>query len=583
MKQLYPLLALLCLNFSVFSQCADCTINEDCTTEDLFPAVCPEFMPDATAGEEYEDYLTFFMPAEVNDPNTGIQATLLEVVITNVQGLPFGMDFTMNNADQTYYPNAGETLGCATICGTPLLAGFYEVQITAHVTAEAFGISTELDQVFVSPFTVLPGSISNASFTYDNLAGCGSLDVNFEGLINGDPNPTTWEWDFGNGNTSDEQFPPTQTFTGIGEQVVTLETTIWDYVLNDLALTSIGDGWGGDIDESFGLLNPDPYFTVTNGSGNVVYTSSSNDGSMTGTWTDIGLILDNPPYTLSVWDSDAITSDDFLGSLSMESTDGSFVFSEGGNAGTLSISLDPGDVFNDEEVVTLFEEPNPEFTVDEDNNLLFYDDQTLETFTWFFDGDTIPNAVDSVHMMGSAGGIFECLVTNIYGCEAWSSPYTHCPEFTPVLDDETGMLSAPEGFESYQWYYNGLEIDGATSSQVLADDYGNYAVEITTDYGCETLSEVFIFTGVEGIPQLEVFNIYPNPSDGLVTLDLAASRNLRIKAELISMQGKTVWKDRFQIQYPQKFDLNLSDLEAGVYLFRVSSGRGSNQMSLVIR
>jgi len=50
-------------------------------------------------------------------------------------------------------------------------------------------------------------NISNAqivsNFTADNFDGCSPLTVNFTDLSTG--NPTTWQWDFGNGNNSSQQ------------------------------------------------------------------------------------------------------------------------------------------------------------------------------------------------------------------------------------------------------------------------------------------------------------------------------------------------------------------------------------------
>ena len=154
MKKVLPLLVFLCCNFLATAQCTDCSPDETCINDVNFPEVCPEVMPSATSGEPYDEQMTFFLPPQVTDPESGLTVDLIEVVITSVDGMPFGLDYVMNYPNNTYYPNDGDTWGCATICGTPLIAGEYEVSINAHVTTLAFGFEVEVDQPFVSVFTV---------------------------------------------------------------------------------------------------------------------------------------------------------------------------------------------------------------------------------------------------------------------------------------------------------------------------------------------------------------------------------------------------------------------------------------------
>ncbi|MBL7943154.1 MAG: hypothetical protein JNM00_10330, partial [Flavobacteriales bacterium] len=272
MKTLPVLLfAVLMLAFNTvsFAQCPTCTPDETCVSADGLPTVCPLELPPATAGEYYENYLTFYLPAEINDPENGIEATLLSVTISSVTGLPFGMDFTVNDDDATYYPTEGENYGCSTICGTPIIPGTYSINISVHVVAEAFGFEVEQDQSFFYTFIVLPGSGGNTSFTFSNPAGCGTFDVTFEALINL-PSVTEYFWDFGNGQTSTEQFPAPVTFSGDGEYTVTLTTTVLDYTLQSVNISALDDYWDGDIDDIFSPP-ADVFFVITDGDGTQVY------------------------------------------------------------------------------------------------------------------------------------------------------------------------------------------------------------------------------------------------------------------------------------------------------------------------
>ena len=135
------------LGLQGLAQCNSCEPDLSCAAAD-FPVLCPETLADATAGEPYEEVITFNLPPVVVDPATDLSVDLLSVTISSVLGLPFGLEFTPSNADGTYEPGNGETYGCATVCGTPLSAGEYLVDINVAVVASAFGFEQSVDQSF---------------------------------------------------------------------------------------------------------------------------------------------------------------------------------------------------------------------------------------------------------------------------------------------------------------------------------------------------------------------------------------------------------------------------------------------------
>ena len=191
----------------------------------------------------------------------------------------------------------------------------------------------------------MQGEGGTGSFTYDNFAGCGSMDVNFEALIDGDPQPTTWAWDFGNGNSSTAKLPTTQTFTGAGDYVISLQTDVYENVLTNILFSSVAGGWSGDIEELTTLQNPDPYFVIYNDNGVAVYTSSTISDVTSGAWNDLAVPLTDPPYTISFYDEDSISDDDFLGNTDLPDTEGTVIFNADGTQGSLNIGLQAGESF----------------------------------------------------------------------------------------------------------------------------------------------------------------------------------------------------------------------------------------------
>lgn len=585
MKQGFSLLIALFSASLISAQCPTCTPDESCASPDGLPALCPEIIPSAIAGEYFEEVLTFYLPPSIEDPDTGIPAELLEVTVTGLTGLPFGLDYTLDQEDATYNPQEGDTYGCATICGTPIVPGVFSATVFVEVVVSVLGFEVESTESFERVFEVLPGSGSNASFTYSNLAGCGETEIQFEALIDGAPQPTTWDWDFGNGETSDEAIPPLQLFDEPGSYEVTLETQVQVLQLDEVNITALADNWSGDIDEiSSALFNPDPYFVVADGSGSNIYTSSEVSDQITASWSNIDLQLPNPPYTITFWDSDAISADDELGSATLVMEDGlqNLVAGGGGTTAIADLSLVVQTQLNDTVLVDVFPLPDPMFTLGSEGESMAFEDPEITGFIWTLNGDTIADALDSVLVFQEGQwGVYQAYLTNIYGCQINSDPYVLCPEFELVFNEDEGTITAPGGFLSYTWSYNGLLIDGATGNSIDNLGSGNYSVEITTDYGCTSDSEVLSLT--VGIASLgdRALTIYPNPADNDLNLVLAEGYGLN-EWMILSTTGRVIMRGDIEGQ-TAGMKVNLDPLSPGTYVIQLQGDHGSVQKRFVKR
>lgn len=561
--------------FFINAQCVECESDANCVSQDNFPTICPETLPEGTAGIYYETVLTFFMPSTVVDPDSGIEATLNEIVIASVTGLPFGLTWTTNSANNTYYPSQGETLGCATLCGTPILSGEYEVLITVNVTVTAFGFEQSLVQSFSLPLTILPGSGGNATFAFDNLFGCGSVTSTFEALIDGSPGITTYDWDFGNGVTSNLANPPAQTYTEAGEYTVTLTTTIENYVLNSVSLTAPNDNWCGDIEEPFCNCGtpfigtcPDPYFTLTDGNGVIVYVSSEGADVTNMNWNNLNIPLINPPYSITLWDADLISDHDNLGSTALNLQVGGQAYNANGSTGNYNMSLEVSNIFVNEEVVSVFPFPTAEFTYLEDLSVLDFDDETLEFFVWYYNGTVVQEGAQDSLVIAEPG-VYQCELFNIYGCSSLSNEFVLCPTIELVYDEVQQTISTTDGFADYDWFYNGLPINGASGNEINASDLGNYSVTITTDYGCTVTSEVLTITvGIEEGTRLTAVSVWPNPAANQLSIELPEGV---WDLTIFDMSGRIV-STQTQIAGAQTVLLDVAAIPAGSYLLHLRQG-----------
>lgn len=551
-----------------FSQCPTCTPDETCISADGLPTVCPLELPAATAGEYYEQVLTFYLPTSFVEPELDVTVTLTQITITSVTGLPFGITYTTNDPDGIYYPNQGENFGCATICGTPLLPGVYDVIINVGIIADVFGFEVTDSRTFTYSLFVQPGSGGNASFTFNNGAGCGEVGVQFEALIAGTASQVTeYSWDFGNGTTSNEANPFVN-YSGEGEYTASLTTTISDIILTTVSLANINDNGEGDVDEFFS--GPaDPYFVVTDAQGTTVYTSSIIDNSTSNTWADLTIVLSNPPYTLTFWDDDTVTQDDQLGSFTVDTSTGEISFNSGdGTVGTYTVVLNPSTNATESSVITVFPTPSPVIT--QAGSSLTASGNVDDEYLWFLNGSITPIATTQT-INATAGGVYTCQVTNIYGCTATSESFIICPEVNPIFDPAANEVYVEDIFETYQWYFNGLPIDGATTFFVVEAQPGNYAVEVTTSYGCSIESEVLtVINSVDENEWSKLVSIYPNPAKESFTLSIEGNDFVWEKLAVYSSTGQRI----VDVQNPShltSLTINTAALAAGSYILQLSN------------
>lgn len=168
-------------------------------------------------------------------------------------------------------------------------------------------------------------------------------------------------------------------------------------------------------------------------------------------------------------------------------------------------------------------------------------------------------------------------VTDGNGCEgsASHSVVVNALPTTPVITQNGNVLSTGTGYASYQWYFNGSAIPGATSSTYTASLNGDYTVVVTNAEGCTAVSAVLpvviIAVNPAGLVSFGV-RVYPNPNAGLFTVQLDLERDRNVTLRIFDLAGKQVWGHGGDLPYGEwKHTLHLGDLPKGTYLLDVTS------------
>jgi len=387
--------------------------------------IYPDTLPTGYVGQTYDTDITFVMPLDT----LGYDFTNFKILSVS---LPVGLSWECNSAANgcNYNPQVSQ-YGCVNIAGTPLLAGQYSVEVT---------VIADLTIVQGYPFTfqiyleILPSNVttSNDGFTMVGASGCSPITVDF---TNNNPGLLAYNWNFGNGNISTSENPAPQVYNAPGDYVVNYTAygnldTVYVYTLTNVTVNSMSNYGNGF--PSFDVA--DTYIRVRE-NGNIIYQSSVIGNTNPAVSFTTSVLL-NPAntYVLQVYEADEtfgdllFGADDFMGNHTIMLTGCNGCAVTGGDSGS-------GATVN--------------YTVN------------LQTI--------LPSpsviSVDTIHVYG------------------------YPPVPTVSYDEPSHTLTTPDNGYSYQWYFNGSPIGGATNSTYEVLQSGIYTVIAINSSGCVAFSD----------------------------------------------------------------------------------------------
>ena len=139
------------------------------------------------------------------------------------------------------------------------------------------------------------------------------------------------------------------------------------------------------------------------------------------------------------------------------------------------------------------------------------------TYQWTMNGFNIAGATNPTYT-ATIGSYYTVKVSNGY-CSRTSTPITITVNTAPVaiIHWNGTQLFSPISFYSYQWYFNGVLIPGATGQYYTPTQAGLYYVMVGNENGCKSLSPNYnlltLSINTIATPSL---SIYPNPTTGML-------------------------------------------------------------------
>lgn len=146
---------------------------------------------------------------------------------------------------------------------------------------------------------------------------------------------------------------------------------------------------------------------------------------------------------------------------------------------------------------------------------------------------------------------------------------------SPTITALNDTLFTQQGY-SYQWYFNGSSISGATNYYHVPTQSGNYSVQLIQN-PCSNMSQALPYFSL-GIHELEsTFSIYPNPVKTKLYIKNDPTNNWET-IEVTNVEGKTLLNDKLK---QTTTEINFSNYVSGTYFINLSNSTKNQQFKVV--
>ena len=143
-----------------------------------------------------------------------------------------------------------------------------------------------------------------------------------------------------------------------------------------------------------------------------------------------------------------------------------------------------------------------------------------------------------------------------------------------TISNTSNVLSVNGSFLGYQWFLNGVAINGETNSTITVEESGDYTVEVVTVDGCTVLSNnMNVVIDNSGLTEENSADwvIYPNPASDFITITFLGNwTSQQQKVTLLDLSGRMV-KEELLIPSNSKVTIDLTQLQTGSYILQVSN------------
>jgi hypothetical protein len=205
------------------------------------------------------------------------------------------------------------------------------------------------------------------------------------------------------------------------------------------------------------------------------------------------------------------------------------------------------------------------------------------TYTWTNSSSTTTTASNLI------AGVYSVNVIDATNCSFTTTvtiteplAVTVATTSTPATVGSNGTATAtPTGGTAP---YSFLWSNGATTQNITGLAAGTYSVIVTDSQGCVQNATVIVANFVS-VTEIEngSFSIFPNPSQGIVTVSMDGIATGDVTMEIIDITGKSVFIQKVLFDGNKtNYNLDLSSLEKGTYLIKLKMQEGTVTSRIIL-
>ncbi len=186
-------------------------------------------------------------------------------------------------------------------------------------------------------------------------------------------------------------------------------------------------------------------------------------------------------------------------------------------------------------------------------------------YQWLRNDNAIPGATQASYTASDSGSYRLVMTEGLCSDTSGEHVLNVYPLPAPVIVRNGNTLSTNLPYSSYQWYWEGQIIPGATNPTYNVISEGKYTVAVKNIHDCEGISpELPVSLGVANRHQQADVLVYPNPASDMIHFMAPAPVDVSIS----SMDGK-------MLLYQQAArSCNISLLPDGIYMIRLTTVDG---------
>lgn len=177
-----------------------------------------------------------------------------------------------------------------------------------------------------------------------------------------------------------------------------------------------------------------------------------------------------------------------------------------------------------------------------------------------------------------------CVTISDGNCELDTTFTITSTDYFEVNITSNGNVLTADAGVSWQWYYNGSPVSGATSQTYEITASGAYYVIATDSNGCKDDSNWLELT-YSSIEEMMVHSlaVYPNPASDLVIISGDMPNGYMLEAEIYSATGQLVYKEAFNTSgQANHVQVPVYEYSDGIYLLKLMLGKEMKLERLVI-